>query len=261
MNDGALTGTGVLVTRPKNQSNELAGAIEVQGGYVFQLPVIDIKRRDAEAIQSDFADQPAADIVIFVSRNAVTFGAPFFMPGATRFAAIGPATRSAIEQAGLETHICAQTGFDSEHLLLHPELRDSKGKNVTIVRGNQGRELLTDTLTARGAIVSHLAVYERTVAATEDDVLAQLASIWRTGSIDFVTAMSVDSLKSLLKILSAECRTLLEKSSLVTPSKRVIQTALELLPATRVVLAKSPQASSMVDAIIEGRHQEPEKTT
>ena len=261
MTDGALTGTGVLVTRPKHQSRELAGAIEAQGGYVFQLPVLDIKKRDSEAIQSDFAGQPAPDIVIFVSRNAVTFGAQFFVPGTTRFAAIGPATRSAIEQAGLDAHIYAETGFDSEHLLLHPELKDSNGKNVTIVRGNQGRELLTDTLTARGAAVSHLAVYERTVAATDDEVLAQLASVWRTGSIDFVTAMSVDSLKSLLEILPAECRTLLEKSSLVTPSKRVIQTALELLPDIRLVLAESPQASSIVDAIIESSCQEPEKTT
>jgi uroporphyrinogen-III synthase len=261
VNDGALTGTGVLVTRPKHQSRELTDAIKAQGGYVFQLPVIDIKERAAAVIRSEFADQPAPDIVIFVSRNAVMFGANIALPGTARIAAIGPATRSAIEQAGLETHIYPETGFDSEHLLQHPELRSSSGKNVTIVRGNNGRELLADTLRARGATVSHLAVYERTVAATDDEVLAQLASVWRTGSIDFVSAMSVDSLTNLLKILPAECRELLEKSWLVTPSKRVIQTALELLPGIRVVLAKSPQASSMVDAVIESSHKEPETTT
>ena len=92
-------------------------------------------------------------------------------------------------------------------------------------------------------------------------MLTQLASIWRKGNIDFVTAMSVDSLHSLLGILPAECRTLLEKSWLVTPGKRVIQTALELLPGVRAVLAKSPQASSMVDAIIESSHQEADTTT
>ena len=261
MNDGVLTGTGVLVTRPKHQSRELTDAIEAQGGYVFQLPVIDIKERDAAAIKSGFADQPVPDIVIFVSRNAVMFGARIIEPAKARIAAIGPATRSAIEQAGLETHIYAETGFDSEHLLQHPELENCNGKNVTIVRGNQGRELLADTLRARGAAVSHLAVYERTVAATDDDVLTQLASDWRAGSIDFVTVMSVDSLINLLKILPAECRELLEKSRLVTPSKRVIQTALELLPGVGIVRANSPQASSMVDAIIESRHQEPEITT
>jgi uroporphyrinogen-III synthase len=261
VNDGALTGIGVLVTRPKHQSGELTAAIEARGGYVFRLPVIDIRRCDVASVKSAMAGRPAPDIVIFVSVNAVQFGARYVTPGAVRIAAIGPATRTAIEQAGLETHIYAETGFDSEHLLRHPELEMSRGKNVTIVRGGHGRKLLADTLRARGATVNHLAVYERTVAAADDDVLTQLASIWRKGNIDFVTAMSVDSLHSLLEILPAECRTLLEKSWLVTPGKRVIQTALELLPGVRAVLAKSPQASSMVDAIIESSHQEADTTT
>jgi len=258
---GALTGTGVLVTRPKHQSKELTGAIEAEGGYVFPLPVIDIQERDAAAVRAELAARPTPDIVIFVSRNAVLSGAQFIAPGTARVAAIGPATRAAIGQAGLEAHIYPETGFDSEHLLLHPELKNSRGKQVTIVRGNDGRKLLADTLTARGAIVSHLAVYERTVAAVDGDVLAELASVWRGGRIDFVTAMSVDSLKNLLKILPAGCRELLEKSSLVTPSNRVIQTALEWLPGMRLILASSPQASGMVDAIIASSHQEPETTT
>jgi uroporphyrinogen-III synthase len=261
VNDGALTGTGVLVTRPKSQNGELTDAIEAQGGYVFQLPVIEIEERDAAVIRSEFSGQPAPDIVIFISRNAVKFGAHIIAPGTARIAAIGPATRSAIEQAGLETHIYTDAGFDSEHLLQHPDLKNSSGKKVTIIRGNRGRGLLADTLRERGASVSHLAVYDRNIAATDDNVLTKLASVWRTGNIDFVAVMSVDSLTNLLKILPAECRELLEKSRLVTPSKRVIQTALELLPDVSVVLANSPQASGMVDAIIECSHQEPETTT
>jgi len=180
------------------------------------------------------------------------FGAPATRQVAsatTRIAAIGSATRSALKEAGFEIHICPTDKFDSEHLLEHAELLDVTGKQILIVRGSSGRELLATTLTERGATVRYLATYERKTAEVDPDTLRKIGAIWREGLINVVVVMSVDSLKSLLQILPPEDHQLMRKTRLVTPSKRVIQTAAEALPGISTVLAESPLAKSLVNAI------------
>ena len=249
MND-ALKGKGILVTRPTAQSGDLTRAITHSGGTAYYLPVIDIVPRDSADVSSELAALPVPDIAIFVSRNAVLHGAKA-LRGSTglKIAAIGPATRSALSDAGLETDIFPAGGFDSEHLLEHPALESLAGKQVLIVRGDGGRELLADTLRLRGATVNYLATYARKTATPDGQQLSGLGESWREGAIDVVIVMSVDSLTSLLKILPADFRELLRKTRLVTPSKRVIQTATELLPGVQAVLADSPQAEGLVGAI------------
>jgi uroporphyrinogen-III synthase len=248
--NGAPTGTGILVTRPSEQSIELTRALEAVGGNVFQLPVIEIIPRDPNAVLADVAALPVPDIVIFVSRNAVTYGAAAIkLSAATKIAAIGRATRSALCDAAFPVHICPTRGFDSEHLLEHPGLRNVMGKQVLIVRGSRGRELLADVLRQRGATVNHLAAYERVTATPDEQQLTRLTEAWQNGAVDVVVVMSVDSLTSLLSILPAECHHLLRKTRLLTPSKRVIQTAADSLPGVHTILADSPQAESLVSAI------------
>ena len=246
----SLTGKGVLVTRPSAQSGELAKAITAAGGYVYQLPAIEINPRSPEEVNSDAAALPVPDIVIFVSRSAATHGAPAIrLTAATRVAVIGHGTRSALGACGIEASIWPTDRFDSEHLLERAELQDVAGKHILIVRGTTGRELLADTLTGRGATVNYLAAYERIAATPDDRHLAQIIGNWERGEIDAVVVMSVDSLNGLLKILPSEHHELLRKTRLVTPSRRVIQTAAEALPGVNATLAEGPQADHLVRAI------------
>ena len=257
MNDRSLLGTGVLVTRPAAQNAELSDAIESAGGFVFRLPVIDIVPRERSDVKAEATALDTPDVVIFVSRNAVVHGVNFIPDNDIRIAAIGPATRAAVEHSGRRVSIYPDGDFDSENLLRHPDLVDVSNKRVLIVRGNQGRQLLNDTLTELGAAVSHLAVYDRITASPAADELLRLERSWNR--ICVIVAMSVQSLMSLLKILPVNCRTTLHNSLLVTPSKRVIQTGLELLPGVRSTLAPGPQASSLVETIIASRQGQVEQ--
>jgi len=248
----ALTGIGILVTRPREQSSELTSLLTEAGGNVFQMPVIEIIPGDPDVVLSEARELPQPDIVIFISRNAVRSGAAAvrqITSTSTMIAAIGSATRSALEDAGLEIHICPANKFDSEHLLEHADLQSVAGKNILIVRGTRGRELLADTLTRRGATVHYLATYQRKTAAVEQHLLDELSAKWRNGAIDVVIVMSDDSLRSLLKILPSDSHNLLRNSRLVTPSKRVIQTAAEALPGVETVLADGPLAENLIKAI------------
>ncbi len=114
------------------------------------------------------ADRPATltenDLVFALSQHAVAFAHAQLQrdgrnwPASPRYFAIGRTTALALHTV---------SGFDirypldreiSEALLQLPELQNIAGKRALILRGNGGRELLGETLTARGAEVSFVNV-------------------------------------------------------------------------------------------------------
>ena len=248
MADRPLQGVGVLVTRPRTQASELANAIEAQGGHAFCFPVIEIAPFDTNLVDKQAAALERPDIVIFVSRNAVEYGIGYTSNGL--IAVIGPATANAVRAAGRVVDIQPASGFDSEHLLAEDAFRDVAGKRVRIIRGTTGRELLANELTARGAHVDYLSVYERRQPQPSPETLADLESRWRQGQINVVTVMSVQSLTNLIDLVPAWCREQLELTPLVTPAGRVLKEALDRYPACRPILASGPGADDMVRAII-----------
>jgi len=250
MNAGPLAGMRVLVTRPDDQSGELAAAIEAAGGSAIRFPVIRIVARDASG---DAGRMPAPDVVIFVSRNAVLHGLDLVRDRGAAIAAVGPATATAIEAAGVRVDILPVGAFDSEHLLETPELQDVAGKTVVIVRGESGRELLADTLAARGASVHYLPVYRRERNDLPADRIGALADDLVASRIDAITIMSVETLEALLALLPDDARAALEETPLVAPGDRVIQTASELVPGMPAIRAAGPRAADIVNALVEWR--------
>ena len=248
MAEGLLSGIGVLVTRPRVQAAELVAAIEREGGTAFCFPVLEIVPVDANTVSESAASLAKPDIVIFVSRNAVEYGLEY-SEGA-QVAAIGPATAAAVASAGHIVDIQPTGGYDSEHLLAEPELENVAGKQVRIIRGSAGRELLAEELESRGAKVDYLSVYERHLPAASAQTLADLESRWRKGDINVVTAMSVQSFRNLVTLLPAWCAARLEITPLVTPAGRVLKEVIDHYPASRPILAAGPQADQMVEAII-----------
>ncbi|MDH4071904.1 MAG: uroporphyrinogen-III synthase [Gammaproteobacteria bacterium] len=253
MNKGPLGGARILVTRPDDQSGELIAAIEAAGGEAIRFPVIRIVPRDAADTARDLGTIVRPDIIIFVSRNAVVHGLGCLRDFGAAIAAVGPATASAIEAAGVRVDILPTVAFDSEHLLETPELRDVAGKGVLIIRGETGRELIADTLSRRGASVSYLPVYRR--ERNELPAMQILAIARDLGAlrIDAVTVMSVETLEALLALLPRNAHAALRETLLVAPGDRVIQTAAELVPGMPAIRAAGPSAADIVNALIEWR--------
>ncbi len=166
-------------------------------------------------------------------------------------AAIGPSTATAIQATGQTVDICPREGYDSESLLEEPALNAVSGKQILIIRGDSGRELLAETLAARGANVNYLCVYNRQLPIANPDLSAAVEARWRKGEISIITVMSVQTLDNLLALLPDWCVAQLENTPLVTPAARVIKVALDRHPASRTVLASGPGAEQMVQAIIE----------
>lgn len=237
----------MLVTRPAGQADELLAAIEAAGGKAISFPSLEIAPLAPGDVERVASGLRVADITVFVSPNAVRYGIDHAGSGA--IAAVGPATARALADGGRPVDVLADAGFDSEHLLAEPRMRDVRGKVVRIVRGTAGRELLAETLRERGAIVEYLPVYERRTPVVDEHRLGRLEQAWKAGEIDVVVVMSVESLHGLLSLLPRSCRSLLAASRLVTPAARVIKEALSLFPGIQVTLADGPETENLLRAI------------
>jgi uroporphyrinogen-III synthase len=252
-----LTGIGVLVTRPEHQAHHLCHLIEAEGGAAVRYPALDIKPRpDRAAVRAAIGPVDRYDLVVFVSANAVRFGADILGDGHdVPIAAIGQATAAALNAAGRRVSLMPEEGADSESLLALPQLADMAGRRVLIVRGSGGRELLSDALTARGAQVQYAEVYTRETAYPSLERKAEIETLWRQGGIKVYTATSVELLEALVAIVTPRCRELMHSTALVTGSPRVAEAAVRLGIGSPIVLADSPEDAALVGALVRWRGQ------
>src|SRR5690606_23467170 len=94
----SLNGLNVMVTRPAHQAESLCQAIVKQGGLVTRFPTIEIKPTLSPSNLSTFLKRAKrADILIFISQNAVRCVAPFWQETQAKLLAVGPSTRAMIK--------------------------------------------------------------------------------------------------------------------------------------------------------------------
>lgn len=252
-----LTGVGVLVTRPEHQAEHLCQLIEAEGGAPVRYPAITIRpRRDRAAIRAAVGPADRYDLVVFVSANAVRFGAELL--GERRdlpVAAVGQATAAALNAAGYRVSLMPEEGADSESLLALPRLADLHGQRVLIVRGVGGRDLLFDAMTERGARVQYAEVYTREAAYPSLERKMELEELWRQGGVKAYTATSVEILEALVGIVTPRCRELLHSTALVTGSRRVADAAARLGLGSPIVIADSPEDAALVGALVRWREK------
>lgn len=252
-----LTGIGVLVTRPEHQAHHLCQLIEAEGGAAVRYPALDIKPRpDRAAVRAAIGPADRYDLFVFVSANAVRFGADILGERRdARIAAIGQATAAAINAAGYRVSLMPQEGTDSESLLALPQLADLAGQRILIIRGLGGRDQLRDSMTARGAQVQYAEVYTRETAYPSLERKAEIEELWRQGGIKVFTATSVELLEALVGIVTPRCRELMHSTALVTGAGRVAEAAAQRGLGSPIVLADSPEDAALVSALVRWRGQ------
>lgn len=232
MTEQALSGINVLLTRPAAQSAPLASAITELGGKVCELPLIEIEPvTDADAceiIKSMILNLDHYYAAIFISTNAANIGMQWIdrfwpqLPTGLSAYAVGPGTMQVLKAFDWPVFM-SDKGVTSEDLLALPGLRQVDGKKIALFRGVGGRELLAETLRARGATVDYLELYHRHTPDYSQDVLADLIRDQRVNAIVVSSAQILDVLlHSLHQDISA-----LETIPLIVPSERVRQRALD----------------------------------
>jgi len=225
-----LTGLNILVTRPKPQGEILCEKIRAQLGNAIYFPMIDIiPLTPSDKLSMDY------DWFIFTSMHAVYHGAKWIQPFA-QIAAIGMGTLMVLREMKYFVHAYPKTDWRSEGLLALPEFAVVKGKKIAIIQGEGGRSLLEETLSARGAILTKIIVYQRHIPSG----FPQL----NFSEIDVIIATSGEILQNL-KTMFTQVWQNLYQIPVVVISARLMNVA-QQLGFKKIFLAKNASHDAII---------------
>jgi uroporphyrinogen-III synthase len=226
--------------------------LEAAGHEAIALPTIEILNpADSYRVEALTDTLEDYDLAVFVSVNAVRMGVEFVLnrrdwPGNTRIATVGASSAEALLPYGLSVDLVPEHQYNSEALLALEELQDMSGQNVVIFRGNGGRELLRDTLLARGADVDTVEVYQRACPAVD---VQRMQTLLQPDTLDCITITSNEALQNLYAMAGSEGQPLLVKIPLVVIGPRQATLARELGFVQEPVIAANASDEAIVAAI------------
>ncbi|OHC64134.1 MAG: uroporphyrinogen III synthase [Rhodocyclales bacterium GWA2_65_20] len=252
MGTAPLAGRHIVVTRPAGQAAHLAEALVALGAKPVLFPVLAIFDVEDEGPLLDIATRlDEFDWAAFVSPNAVEKALGRILahrkwPAHLRVATVGKSSERALAAFGLRDVTAPAERFDSEALVALPELQDMQGRKVVIFRGDGGRELLGDTLKARGASVEYVACYRRGMPALDP---APLHKLWRDGRLDAVTVTSSEGLRNLHELVGKLGQAWLRKTPTFVPHQRIFEQARTL--GLHDVVLTGPGDDGLVKGLLE----------
>lgn len=224
-----LGGLSVLVTRPVDQAERLCDLIAAARGRPVRFPALEILGpADKHAVRADLATIGDDDLLVFVSANAVRYAFPLLperLPLNLAIAAVGTATARTLGEYGLDPTIVPQR-MDSEGLLAEAGLQSVGGRRAFILCGNQGRQMIQNELTQRGAEVRRVEVYRRR-RPERRGAAENLARGWPQ-LVDVVIATSKHILDNLMAMLGSDAQQLIRTTPLIVISQRMAEHAVEL---------------------------------
>src|SRR5271166_2062608 len=189
-----LTGVRVLVGRARHQAGALSAELRKLGATVLEIPFIEIRKpRSFKPLDSALKNLAAYDWLILTSVNGVegmweritklkvkfakdreghdfsrtesnTKREPALAAAGLRIAAIGPATKKAIEQRGARVDMVPKEYIAES--VVRSLRRRVKGKRVLLVRAKIARDIIPRELRKAGAHVDVVEAYETVVPQT-----------------------------------------------------------------------------------------------
>lgn len=200
-----LAGQRIIVTRASRQAGGLSERLRGLGASVVEMPVIDIAAPADEAPLKDaIAAIDSYDWIIFTSVNGVEFFFGRLTAGAqirARICAIGPATRAALAQRGVEVSLIPDE-YVAESVVAAFAGTGIAGKRVLLPRAAVARDVIPDELRKLGAVVDVVEAYRNVVPA---GLAEQARSVFGGPSKpDWVTLTSSSTVKNLLAAAGAE---------------------------------------------------------
>lgn len=209
-----LKGKTVALTRPIGQAEEAGKLIEAKGGIPYYIPAIEIKPlSNPEPVKQFITELQAGkvDYTILMSTNGVkhlfAVAESISQTDALRCGlersfviGVGPRTAQELEAYGVHVDLVPEK-YSSEGLLEVLKPRGVKGKVIRIPRTTSATPTLTDQLTAMGADVQEIHVYESSLPV-DDALKTKFYEDLKNGRINAVLFGSGLSAKNIFKMLS-----------------------------------------------------------
>ena len=221
-----LKGIRVLVGRARHQAGALSSELRKLGASVIEIPFIEIRRpRSFRPLDSALKNLEAYDWLILTSMNGVEGmwqrmehlrlehpcksgpSGPRYdaqhkgaLAPVLRIAAIGPATKKAIEQRGVKVDVVPKE-YVAESVVRSLKSK-VKGKRVLLVRAKVARDVIPRELRKAGAHVEVVEAYETVIPQSSRTRLrASLKNPSRRPHV--VTFTSSSTVKNFVKLLGS----------------------------------------------------------
>jgi len=202
-----LLGWRILTTRASKQSGGLAAPLRDLGAEVVEVPTIEIKPPSSyEPLDSALNEIKDYDWLILTSVNGVD--ALFARLKKLRMsprelehleiAAIGPATKKAIEAQGLKVAVTPDK-YVAESVVESLRGR-TEGKRALLARAKVARDVLPDELKKAGVLLDVVEAYETEIPAAAQSKLQKLFAS-QTRRPDIVTFTSSSTATNFLSLL------------------------------------------------------------
>jgi uroporphyrinogen-III synthase len=201
-----IVGVRVLVGRARHQAGALSSELRKLGATVLEIPFIEIRApRSFQPLDSALKNLAGYDWLILTSVNGVEAMWRRLRKLCLtkrnlrhlRIAAIGPATKKAIEQSGVKVDIVPKE-YVAESVVRSLRRR-VKGKRVLLVRAKVARDVIPRELRKAGAHVDVVEAYETVVPQSSRERLrSALKSTRRPHVVTFTSSSTARNFVALL---------------------------------------------------------------
>lgn len=222
-----LQGRHILICRPEPEASRLAQCFREAGAVPRVLPLIE---------REPLPETPERRTLI-LSLDHYThiitvspYAARLFLdevdtwwpqiPTGIRWYAVGAGTAAVLAEQGLSPRRPTQ-GWTSEALLDLPSLARIDGERVLLARGEDGRELIRETLEARGAQVTALPLYRRYLP---EHPSGQIDHLLGNFAPEAIVTLSGETLNNLIALCAKSGHNLYDRL-LIVPADRVADQA------------------------------------
>ena len=247
-----LLGRGVVITRPLHQAESMVSRLSELGANAILQPAIEIQEpRDWGPVDNAIGRIESFDALVFSSANGVhafmrrmlSLGSDARRLGRTQLAVIGPRTAEAMKQYSLTADIYP-TSYRAE-ALADAILAEgaSEGRRFLLLRASRGREVLAERLTAAGADVEQVVVYQSVDVA---NCSVETEEQWDAGLVDWVTVTSSAIARSISHLWGDRLRQV--KLASISP---ITSEALREIGLEPAVEAKVYTTDGVIDAILD----------
>jgi uroporphyrinogen-III synthase len=226
----------VVITRPSAQAGALARRVAALGREAVLFPLLEIHPLpDPAALRVALDELERYALVAFVSPNAIdaAFALRPRWPAGLALAVVGEGSRQALARHGIHDGNATilrpadSRRSDSQGLLEVLDKEALRGRDVLIIRGDSGRELLADELRAAGARVTPVPAYRRCAPALDGERRARLEGLIAIPGDWIVTSSeAMRNLVEMVRQVGGDAGVAkMQQQHLLLPHERIAETA------------------------------------
>ncbi len=212
---------------------------------VYTFPLLEIKApQKVKVVKQKLQKLSDYDLAIFVSVNAVEYALKYIdidILVSLKIATTGEKTATLLRSNGITVNYCPDKVFNSESLLALPEMKPfCCGKKIAIIRGENGRDFLRDSLLQAEAEVDYFDVYRRSCPQYNLDTIKQH---WEEKKLDIILLSSGASVKNFFNL--SENEQWMDNLTLLLGSPRMRKIVPEFFQG-EILIAEDPSDETII---------------